>query len=164
MLHEFHKEMQKNPEMVEYIKQYTDKYKNPSNIQQIIEELKECKNLGEVKKLTERVFPDWFVTMIPEFSLDYPQFQQNWQMVCQKANVTPKQIMIVEEVEQGPDYSLVQSFAECFTRAGFCVRKKMEFFPSENTGRALPSPIVYAQLVEKGIAVPEWGKTCKKCD
>jgi len=156
-------QLHNNPKLVEYIKQCTDIYKNPENTDQIIEELKECKTLGAVKKLSERVFPDWFVTMLPEFSLDYPQFQQNWQMVCQKAGVTPKQIMIVEEVEQGPDYTLVQHFAECFTRAGFCVRKKMEFFPSENTGRALPSPIVHKQLVEKGIVVPEWGTRCKNC-
>ena len=155
-------QLRNDPKLVEYIRHHTDIYKNPENTDQIIEELKQCKTLGDVKKLSERVFPEWFVTMIPEFSLDYPQFQQNWQMVCQKAGVTPKEIMIVEEVEQGPDYTLVQNFAECFTKAGFCVRKKMEFFPSKNTGRALPSPIVHKQLVEKGIAVPEWGQTCKK--
>ena len=78
-----------------------------------------------------------------------------------KAGVKPKQIMIVEEVEQGPNYTLVQNFAECFTRAGFSVRKKMEFFP--NTGRALPTQIINKQLVEKGIDVPIWRTTYKNC-
>lgn len=156
-------ELQNDPEMTEYIKNRTDIYKNPDNIQEIMDELRECKTLGEVKKLTERVFPDWFVTTISEFSEDYPQFNQNWQMICQKGGVNPTQIMIVEEVEQDPNYTLVQNFAECFTKAGFCVRKKMEFFPCEKCGRALPTAIVHKQLVEKGIVVPEWGKTCKTC-
>lgn len=153
----------KDPELVDYIRHRTDIYKNPANTDEIMEELKECKTLGEVKKLSERVFPEWFVTIIPEFSTDYPQFYQNWQMVCQKAGSKLAQIMIVEEVEQGPNYTLVQHFAECFTKAGFCVRKKMEFFPCEKCGRALPTPIVHKQLVEKGIVVPEWGQTCKNC-
>lgn len=156
-------QLRNDPELVEYIREHTDIYKNPENTDQIIEELKECKTLGEVKKLTERVFPEWFVTMISEFSSDYPQFYQNWQMVCQKGCVKPTEIMIVEEVEQGPNYKLVQHFAECFTKAGFCVRKKMEFFPCKKCGKALPSLIVYKELVEKGIDVPEWGHTCKTC-
>ena len=156
-------QLEQNPELVEYIRQRTDIYKNPDNTDEIMEELKECKTLGDVKKLTERVFPEWFVTIIPEFSADYPQFHQNWQMVCQKGGIKPTQIMIVEEVEQGTDYTLVQHFAECFTKAGFCVRKKMEFFPCEKCGRALPTPIVHKQLVETGISIPEWGQTCKKC-
>jgi hypothetical protein len=156
--------MTEQQEFLEYVRKRTDKYNNPTNTDEITEELRECKTLGEVKNLTERVFPEWFVTTISKFSVDYPQFQQNWEMVCKKIGVKPLEIMIVEDVEQGPDYTLVQNFAECFTRAGFCVRKKMEFFPCEKCGCCLPSQIVHKQLVDKGFIIPEWKITCQNCN
>ena len=39
-----------DPELVEYIRQRTDIYKNHENTYEIMEELKECKTLGEVTK------------------------------------------------------------------------------------------------------------------
>ena len=39
-------QLEKNPELVEYIRQSTDIYKNPDNTDEIMEELKECKTLG----------------------------------------------------------------------------------------------------------------------
>tara|TARA_Y100000389_G_C17193190_1_gene379900 strand:+ start:138 stop:605 length:468 start_codon:yes stop_codon:yes gene_type:complete len=152
-------------EFLKYIKDVTDKYTNPSNTDEIMEELTNCKTLGEVKALTERVFPEWFVTTMPRFCEDYPHFQKNWETVCQKIGVKPAQVMIVEEVEQGDQYSLIQHFAECFTRAGFVVRKKMEFIPCETCNAAVPSQIVYSQLKDKGITIPqEWSETCSSCN
>ena len=149
---------------VKYVKEVTEKYNNPSNIDEIMEELKICKTLGDVKALTEKVFPDWFVTTLPRFCNDYPHFQKNWELVCQKIGVKPTQIMIVEEVEQGPNYTLIQNFAECFTRAGFVVRKQMEFIPCSKCGAAVPTQLVYKQLQEKIITVPpRWSETCSSC-
>ena len=79
--------MTEQQEFLEYVRKRTDKYNNPTNTDEITEELRECKTLGEVKNLTERVFPEWFVTTISKFSVDYPQFQQNWEMVCKKIGV-----------------------------------------------------------------------------
>lgn len=151
-------------EFVKYVREVTDKYNNPSNTDKIIEELKTCKTLGDVKSLTERVFPEWFVTTMPRFCGDYPHFQTNWETICQKIGTRPTQVMIVEEVEQGGKYTLVQNFAECFTRSGFAVRKKMEFIPCSKCGVAIPSQLVYNQLQEKKITIPqEWSETCSSC-
>ena len=146
-----------------YVKDVTDKYNNPPNTEEIMSELKLCQTLGDVKTLVDKVFPEWFVTTMPRFSNDYPQFQNNWTLVCKKIGVTPTQVMIVEEVEQGPDYTLIQNFAECFTRAGFAVRKKMEFIPCSECSSALPSALVYKQLEEKNKNLPEWSQKCSKC-
>jgi hypothetical protein len=150
-------------EFVKYVREVTDKYNNPPNTDEIMEELKTCKTLGDVKALTERVFPDWFVTTMPSFCGDYPHFQNNWELICQKIGIPPTQVMIVEEVEQGPQYTLVQHFAECFTRAGFAVRKKMEFIPCEHCSVAVPTQLVYDQIKEKKTIPPEWSQTCSSC-
>ena len=152
-------------EFVNYIREVTDKYTNPPETEKIMEELKNCKTLGEVKSLADRVFPDWFITTMARFCEDYPHFQNNWNLVCQKIGVKHTEVMIVEEVEQGPQYTLVQNFAECFTRAGFAVRKKMEFVPCSKCGVAVPSQLVYKQLQEKNITIPqEWSATCSSCN
>ena len=151
-------------EFVKYVREVTDKYNNPPNTDEIIEELKSYRTLGEVKSLTERVFPEWFITTMPRFCGDYPHFQTNWETICEKNGVKPTQVMIVEEVEQGPRYTLVQNFAECFTRAGFAVRKKMEFIPCPDCSAAIPSKLVYNQLKEKNVTIlPEWSPKCSSC-
>ena len=146
------------------IREKTDKYKNPDNTEEIMEELKNSKNMGEVKQLVDQVFPDWFVTTMDSFSDDYPQSNDTWSGICDKIGVKPAQIIIIEEVESGENYSLVQHFAECFTKSGFAIRKKMQFIPCNKCNKALPSIIMYNIMKEKGVKLPDsWENTCQTC-
>ena len=151
-------------EMTEYIKEKTAKYKNPSDADQILQELRNIETLGGVKDLVDRIYPEWFVTVMPSFCTDYPHLQKNWKNVCNKIGIPQAQVMIVEDTEDGDEYTLIKHFAECFTRAGFAVRRKMEYIPCEKCACAIPTEQMYHYLKEKNFVVPEtWDKLCQKC-
>ena len=150
------------------IKDMTDKYVNPPNTPEILEQLKQCRTIGDVKALVDQTFPQWFVTIMPRFCTDYPFLQTNWDNVCKRVPIAKAQIMIVEEVEQGDKYTLIQQFAECFTKAGFCVRRKMEFIPCAKCGNAIPSLMMYEylnnQAKNQAKNLPkDWSETCSGC-
>lgn len=145
---------------IDKLKNYTAKYQNPANHQEISSQIKECKTIGDVKALVDKIFPEWFVTVMPCYSNDYPQLQANWE----KSNPTIAQIMIVEDVEQGDDYTLIREFAECFAAAGFQIRRKMEFIPCSVCSRALPSIMLHKYMQEKNMATtPHWADKCTTC-
>ncbi len=152
-------------ELIGKLIQYTDKYKNPLNSKEISAKLLTIPTLGGIKTLVDDVFPDWFVTTIPSYSSDYHQFQLNWISCCKKIGCSKAQIMIVEEIEKGDDYSLIREFAECFTAAGFSVRRKMEFIPCSVCSSALPTKQMYDYMNSKNMLVVEggWSSKCSTC-
>lgn len=147
------------------IKDMTDKYVNPPNTPEILHNLKQCRTIGDIKSLVDQTFPQWFVTIMPKFCHDYPFLQTNWDNVCKRVPVLKAQIMIVEEVEQGDKYTLIQQFSECFAKAGFAVRRKMEFIPCSKCGSAIPSIMLYDYLKnqDKEHIPNDWSKTCSGC-
>ena len=151
-------------EIVDKIKEYTAKYKNPSNSDDISKQICNCKTIGDVKNLVDKTFPTWFVTILPEYSTDYSILQKNWVKVCKKIGCPLAQIMIVEEIEDGPEYTLIREFTECFAAAGFSVRKQMEYIPCSECSRALPSQAMYNYMKENDIPVTDqWITECTTC-
>ena len=151
-------------EFIDKLKQYISKYKNPPNHQEISDNIRECKTIGDVKNLVDKTFPEWFVTLIPRYSTDYSTLQTNWINCCKKAGVPTAQIMIVEDIEEGTDYSLIGEFTECFASAGFQVRRKQEFIPCCECGNAIASINMHSYMVEKGLPVVEkWSEKCTTC-
>ncbi len=131
-------------------------YQNPPDHENIMNQLKNVKTIGEVKNLVDEIFPTWFVTVLSGYSSDYPHLTNNWKKTCEEMGVAPAQVMIVDDFDFGADYSLVGHFAECFTRAGFSVRTKSQFIPCEKEGTAIPAEILYDLLKDKdGVTVPE---------
>lgn len=128
-------------------------YIDPDNTTELILKIKNSPTLGEVKNLMDKTFPGLFVTVLPSFSDDYPHLNKNWKTICDSIPTTPKQVMILDNYSE--DCTLVKVFTECFTTAGFAVRRKCEFIPCENTGKAVPSEGVYQLFKEKGFTVPE---------
>lgn len=129
------------------------KYTDPENTVEIFLKIKNCATIGEVKNLVDKTFPGLFVGTLSTFSDDYPHLNKNWQSICESLSTTPKEIIIFDNYSD--DCSLVKSFAECFTRAGFAVRRKCEYIPCEKTGKAVPSEAIYNLLKDKGFTVPE---------
>jgi hypothetical protein len=139
-------------------------YQNPPNTDEIMEKLKSAYTIGSVKNLVEDVFPGWFITVLRGFSNDYPHLTKNWQTVCKSMNVGMAQIMIVDDYFEDEAHTLVRHFAECFTRAGFAVRRKAEFIPCEKCMSAIPSEGMYNLMKEKDFNVPEkWSNKCIAC-
>ena len=128
-------------------------YTDPENTVELILKIKNSPTLGEVKNLMDTTFPELFVTVLPKFSNDYPHLNKNWKRICDSIPTTPKEVMILDNYSE--DCTLVKAFAECFTMAGFAVRRKSEYIPCEQTGVAVPSEAIYHLFKEKGFTVPE---------
>ena len=122
------------------------------------EEIKQ--NLSEALQLTtddtiDTIFPNWFIATIDDYSDDYPHLKKNWSDICEKIGIEKTQILIVDQLSHEPQYSLILFFAEIFTRAGFAVRRKNEFFPCKVCNKALPSEYIWQIMKDNNFSVPE---------
>lgn len=143
-----------------------DKYLDPKETPEIFMRMRNKTDIGEIKKLVDEIFPEWFVTTMEIYCPDYPHLMSNWRKICEMANTRPSQIMIVEELpaENDTNHTLISAFAECFTRAGFSVRRKREYIPCENCGSAVPTTLMWYLFKQNGFKVPDvWSSKCKGC-
>ena len=142
----------------------TEKYCDPKDTVEVLNNIKECKTLGEVKNLMEKIFPGLFITVLDDYCNEYPHLRKNWETICSSAKTTPKQIMILDDYSEDV-CTVVKSFAECFTTAGFSVRRKCEYIPCEKCFKiAVPTPTIYELFRVKKFRLPEvWSKFCKSC-
>jgi hypothetical protein len=137
-------------------------YTDPDNLIDIITQIKNSATIGDVKKLMDSIFPTLFITIMVSFSNDYPHLNKNWNTLCSSINTTPKKVIIFDNYTE--DCILVKTFAECFTTAGFSVRRKNEFIPCKKCGKAIPSEHIYNIFKEKKVDVPEhWSVYCVSC-
>jgi hypothetical protein len=146
------------------MKNMTDPYIDPPNTPELLARLRSLPTLGEVKKFADEIFPNWFVTTMEIYCPDYPNLMRNWKELCKISNTRPAQIMIVEEIAHDGAHTLIANLAECFTRAGFSVRRKREYIPCENCGSAVPTQLVWQLLKSKKQPVPPvWLPMCTGC-
>jgi hypothetical protein len=142
----------------------TDKYIDPPNTPEIVKKLEDLQTLGEVKDLIEKVFPDWFVTTMNNYCIDYPHLTTNWHQICKLTKSQPTQIVIVEEIVEDKSHSLTTIFAECLTRAGFSVRRKREYIPCESCNNAIPNSAMWKLFKDNKVNVPSsWSNKCSTC-
>ena len=142
-----------------------DKYQDPSNIEEIIERLKKCESITNVRDLAHEIYPDWFIAILDSYCEDYPHLTRNWLKICEISNTKPVSIIIVDELFFDNSHSLIKAFAECFTRCGFIVRRKSEFIPCSICSKAIPTIKMYNLFKEKNISAPDsWSSMCLGCE
>lgn len=143
----------------------SDKYKDPPNIQEIMEKMKTLASMREINDLVETVFPDWVVTFMIGYSYDYPNLTTNWKKICDIAKTKPAQVMIVEEIVCDENHLLLNAFADCYTKAGFSVRRKREIIPCQKCNDiAVPSEAMWKVYQENYIPIPTvWSNKCAEC-
>jgi len=141
------------------------KYQDPSNTEEILDNIRLSQTLGEIKNILDNTFPGWFVGMLPKFSDDYPNLTDSWNKICLQTNSEKKQIIIVDEINPDKDkHSLIYVFIELFTKMGFIVRTKQEIIPCEKCGCALPTQLNWSLYKKAKINIPEkWSQFCTKC-
>lgn len=141
------------------------KYSDPSNTRDVIEELRNVATLGEVNALINRVFPDWQVAALTGFCGCYPHLTKNWEILCKRIGCSTAQVIIVRELAFDDNHLLMRNFVECLTRAGFTVRRMVDYIPcSKCEVIAVPTPQIHNLMKERGIAVPETNiPVCKAC-
>ena len=142
----------------------SDKYKNPENKDVIFKKILESKTCGDLYELIKQVYPDWICGNIKSYSKDYPHLQQNWEYVCNKINTKHTEILVVNYIGKGDDYTLLNTFCELMTTAGFCVRRKEELIGCYVCGLAIPVLELWKEFHTKGLPVPsQWSKQCSNC-
>jgi hypothetical protein len=137
------------------------KYSDPFGTSEIIEELKNTPTLGRVFDIVNRVFPTWMVTTVDNYSVDYPELTSTWVIAASTIGVRPTKIIIVDYLHPSSDgYTLIGTFAELFTRAGFMVRRNVEFLCCGVCTSLIPRQIVYDMMKDSGKSVPSiWANT-----
>lgn len=138
-----------------------NKFLNPENHEEILEQLKQCPTLLEVSKLLGETFPSWIEGGYKDFSKDYSRLRKNWHDVCEKLNVKPTLILAVGNYLENDEHSLVRSFAEVFTSSGFCVRRGAEIVGCQKCGLALLSENLHNHLKPDSPEI--WLSTCTDC-
>ena len=132
------------------------KYKDPSNTEEIIKDLKEMETMGDVYKLIKQTFPDWIVTTMPSFCNGYPHLNHNWFVLCKRIGVKPSQIVIVRELSMNDECKLLKTFIECLTRSGFSVRSMTDYIPCIKCEIvAVPTPQVHNVMKSKNLEIPD---------
>lgn len=141
------------------------KYIDPPDVETIINEIKNLPTLGDIKPLVDKYFPEWIIGTIEGYSKDYIFLENNWKNVCNKMNVSPTKIIIVDSnIMMDGNHKLISLFAEILTKSGFCVRSKNHFFACKKCGRALPHTETYDIFKNNNNIIPEtWSTICEKC-
>ena len=144
-----------------------DKYKDPENVNEILEKIKNAPTLGHVKPVLDSLYPGWILGNIKGYSKDYPQLQNNWETICKLSKVKPLEIIIVDFIvyDKLDKFTLIKIFSEILTKSGFCVRSKDEFFPCKKCGLALPTDILYDNMKQNNSkSIPsKWMPICENC-
>lgn len=130
-------------------------YKDPDNWEKILENMKQIQTIGGIYELFNSTFPGIVTGFMDGFSPDYPHLTEDWNKVAKANNVKTTQVMILDNVSFDENHNLVRHFCECFTRAGFCVKRKMEFVPCPKTNLAIPSKLMHEYYKSDSRIVPQ---------
>lgn len=147
------------------MKKIEARYVDPPNKDIIINEIKQAPNLKKVLDITNKYLPGWVVTFMNAYCDDYPHLQENWVKLCLHIEIPPTQIMIVDEIIFDDNHEITRTLCELFTRCGFSVKRKLEFIPCSNCGKAVPTRFLYEKfLTDKSKKVPdEYKEKCTDC-
>lgn len=141
-----------------------DKFIDPKNISDILEEIKNAPSMKDIYEIIEKVYPGWILMFLVKYSDDYNHIQRNWEYACKENKLNKGQIMIVDTLEFDDDHKLIQIFCEIYAKSGFMVRGKDELYPCEICDCAIPCEESYNIMKQKGLNVPEkWSNRCIKC-
>lgn len=143
----------------------SEKYMDPPNVQEIMEKMKHLPTMREMNDLVEEIFPDWVITFMVKYSSDYPTLTTNWKKICNISKTQQAQVMIVEEILSDDTHLLLNAFADCYTKAGFSVRRKREIIPCQKCNDiAVPSESMWKVYKEHYIPIPTvWSDKCAEC-
>ena len=143
-------------------------YKDPADIEElklIIEQMNTLTTTSETIHFINTYLPGWIISILSDYSADYPHLSNNWSMVCDKINIEPKKIILVDQIMNDPEYTLLAHLCEYITKNGYVVRRKEEFISCEKCGKAIPSEGLY-EYMKKALPdkVPKkWSSTCLNC-
>ena len=141
-----------------------DIFVDPLNVTEIIKDIKKCPLIKDIYKLQLEIYPKWILLYLDKYSDDYPHLQNNWENITKEYNISKCQMVIVDKLINDDKHTLINIFAEIYTRAGFIIRTKDEIIPCEKCFSAIPNIETYETMKCDGLPVPEyWLRVCQGC-
>ena len=141
-----------------------DKYADNLNLLEVNAKLSQCATMKEVLDLANSTYPGWILGCYDRYCDDYPSMTENWHTICEAAGTRPAQIMIVDNMSFGEEFSLIQKFGNIFTAAGFAVRRKADLIPCSVCEAMIPVRFWHERLKVGGKTVPStWSRNCIGC-
>jgi hypothetical protein len=141
-------------------------YKDPENIDEIIEKIKECPTLKEVELLIKELYPTWILYYLVGYSKDYPHLQSNWENIVSQHNIKKGRILIVDYYnKEDKNTQLLKIFCELYTMSGFIVRTKDELTFCKVCNLAIPCYETFKKMkdIKDLKIIDDWSDVCSSC-
>ena len=143
----------------------SDKFMDPENLEAKLSKLQTLPTMKKIFDYIEETFPGWIVCNFKSFCSNYPHLTKNWNFLCNSLNVSTAEIVIVRKLMLDKKHILLQTFAECLTKAGFAVRQQNDYLPCAKCSKvALPARYLYNCMSSEGLDIPEkYTQICGNC-
>jgi hypothetical protein len=130
---------------------------------EIIDKLNASTTVEEVERVIETYYPNWLVISLDAYSNDYPHLQKNWHLLCEKMNVQPQKIVLVNSIDFGDTPTTQNKICDFMTKHGYVVRRTSEFIACAVCEKAIPCLGIWNMLKHKKFPVPQtWSNTCSE--
>ena len=136
-------------------------YENPDD-KNVMKNLTTCATIGDVVALVDRTFPTWIVSICDAYSDDYDDLTRNWHACCDKLDVAPRKIFIVDDVPATEDSSksFLLHVIDILSATGSIVRRVQEFSACPSCRKAIPTKESYEMLKSRPS---RWSPRCQGC-
>jgi len=141
-------------------------FKDPENLQEVIQTIKETEKVHDVFALINKIYPTWICKIVDNYSDDYKSLDANWERICKENNIRKTAILIVQKIsfEDEDTFTLIKIFCNILTLSGFVVRDKEDLSICTNCNKAMPTEGMYEILKKMNIKVPDTYITkCSTC-
>jgi hypothetical protein len=145
-----------------------DSYTDPPNAEELVARFKTLDDKKEIRSFIDETFPGWLIASTDRYTIDYPHLLSNWRIICERNNIQPQKIVIVDQIffdkKDAVTHNLIMTVCEEMTRKGYVIRRKEELTGCEQCFQAMPSQHLWAFMKQKGVPVPpEWSSICSSC-
>ena len=140
-------------------------YKDPENKNEIKDKITKLQTLKEIVDYIKEIYPEWIIRYADRYSYDYPHLESNWDYICKQNKIKKGQIVIVDNISEGDDYSILNIFINIFILSGFIVRTKDELFICEKCNAVIPNKEAFEKMKDNNVElkIEEWSNKCSSC-
>ena len=139
-----------------------DPFIDPPNSSDIIASLLQLPTYKDVLDYINNIFPNLIVAFTDKYSNDYPFLTKNWNYICDRIGITPKNIIILKHTPLDQKHSCVAIFCELLTRFGNCVKSEDDLILCSNCNKAIPSAKRW-NCVKNKTNLSRWNNKCTTC-
>ena len=140
-------------------------YKDLENKNEIKEKITTLQTLKELVDYINEIYPNWIISYVSRYSYDYPHLEANWDYICNQSKIKKGQIVLVDNIFEGDEYSILKIFINIFILSGFIVRTKDEIVICGKCQAAIPNKETFEKMIDMNvdIKISRWNDKCSAC-